>query len=130
MLSQDQIENSYVKKSKNISLTKSVLKKPNLAEQFSNEYGMKKNSVLLFDDPLPEENTLPNKNSVLLYDTALEPDSKCLATDASVIKTEVSVLKNENVKAPLKIHSSQINQLKIVNPYKEKNTKSHRNTSI
>ena len=130
MLSQDQIENSYVKKSKNISLTKSVLKKPTLAEQFSNEYGMKKNSVLLFDDPLPEENTLPNKNSVLLYDTALEPDSKCLPTDSSVIKTEVSVLKNENVKAPLKIHSSQINQLKIVNPYKEKNTKSHRNTSI
>ena len=50
-------------------MTKSVLKKPTLVEEFSNEYGIKKNSVLLFDDPAPEENTLPNKNSVLLYDT-------------------------------------------------------------
>lgn len=89
-------------------MTKSVLKKPSLAEQFSHEYEMKKNSLLLFDDPVPEKSPLPNKNSVLLYDTTQEPDSKCLPSDNSILKTEVSLLKNNDLKAPLKIHSSQI----------------------
>ena len=91
---------------------------------------MKKNSVLLFDDPVVDQTPIPKKDSVLLYDTTLEGDSKCLPTDISVIKTEVSALKNNDVKAPSKIHSSQSNQLKIVNPYKEKNIKSQLNTIV
>ena len=46
---------------------------------------MKKNSVLLFDDPVKNESPIPNKNSVLLYDPTLERDSQCMATDDSII---------------------------------------------